>query len=130
MVKCDLTETSCNKANLVFYNLSYSFIIRNIKELSRDFQTHLEASLTLVYSEIWHFHNLCISRTFIYSEAWYIEKYKIIRTLVYSKPWHIQNPNIFKSLLYSEPSGWEYSWKLISIVCEKKKLTKVHFIYA
>ena len=70
----------------------YSKIIRHFQELLRDIQAHLEARVTLVYSEPWHIQNPYIFGTLVYSEFWCIQNPTIFRT----RP-------IFRSLVYSKP---------------------------
>ena len=61
MANCDLSETSRSKVKLVFKILPYSDIIKHIKELSMDIQTHSEGWVILVYSDPGIFGNMANS---------------------------------------------------------------------
>ena len=73
----------------------------HIKELPRDIQVHLEASVNPVYSHPLHILNCGIS------QPSNIQSTGMLRMMAYSEPWYTQNPGIFTSraifstLLYS-----------------------------
>ena len=103
MANCYLSETGHNKVELVFNILTYSDVIRHIKDLSRNIQTHSKGYVTPVYSETLNIQKPGIFTTLAHSVSCHIQKPGIFRTLVYSEHWLIQKPGIFRSLAYSEP---------------------------
>ena len=86
-------------AGIFRHRQAYSKKIRHFQELLRDIQAHLEARVTLVYSEPWHIQNPYIFGTLVYSEFWYIQNPAIFKT----RP-------IFRSLVYSEPDPYSEHW--------------------
>ena len=76
----ELSETIWDNIKLVFNILTYSHIIKHIKELPRDIQVHLEASVNPVYSQLFHILNCGISQ---HSD---IQTTGMLRMLAYSEP--------------------------------------------
>ena len=83
-------------AGIFRHRQAYSKKIRHFQELLRDILAHLEARVTLVYSEPWHIRNPYIFGTLVYSEPCHIPNETHI-----SKPSIFRTRPIFRTLVYS-----------------------------
>ena len=122
MGKCDHSETSCNKVELLFKIPLYSDIIMNIQGILQGYLDTLGSICkpgifrSLAYSLLFHIEILDMFRTEVHWEKWHIPNPCIFKTMAYSKLWHFPNSCIFRTISLWKIYRISFQWiKDISI---------------